>query len=33
MLSLLRDNPIAADCGDYANERRITARCVKAGAG
>lgn len=30
---LLRDNPIAADCADYANERRITARCVKAGVG
>jgi hypothetical protein len=25
---LLRDNPTAADCGDYANQKRITARCV-----
>jgi hypothetical protein len=25
---LLRDNPPAADCDDYANQRRITARCV-----
>jgi len=25
---LLRDNPTTADCDDYANEKRITARCV-----
>jgi hypothetical protein len=29
---LLRDNPGAADCGDYANEKRITARCVSVAA-
>ena len=30
--SLLRDNPSTEDFGDYANERRITVRCVNAGA-
>jgi Methyltransferase domain len=25
---LLRDNPGTDNCGDYANQRRITARCV-----
>ncbi len=29
---LLRDNPTTEDFGDYANERRITLRCVKATA-
>jgi hypothetical protein len=29
---LLRDNPRADNCGDYANSRRITARCVNAKA-
>ena len=27
---LLRDNPAAENCGDYANQKRITARCVSA---
>jgi Methyltransferase domain len=27
---LLRDNPGTENCGDYANQRRITARCVSA---
>lgn len=27
---LLRDNPGTENCGDYANGRRITARCVSA---
>jgi hypothetical protein len=27
---LLRDNPRTEDCDDYGNERRITARCVRA---
>ena len=27
---LLRDNPGTDNCGDYANGRRITARCVNA---
>jgi Methyltransferase domain len=27
---LLRDNPGTDNCGDYANEKRITARCVSA---
>ena len=30
--ALLRDNPGAEDCGDYANEKRITIRCVDATA-
>jgi predicted nicotinamide N-methyase len=30
---LLRDNPGADDCLDYANRRRITARCVSTTAG
>ena len=29
---LLRDNPATENCGDYANQKRITARCVKAKA-
>jgi hypothetical protein len=29
---LLRDNPGADDCGDYANGKRITVRCVSAKA-
>src|SRR5215472_9694060 len=29
---LLRDNPTAQDCDDYANGRRITVRCVSATA-
>jgi hypothetical protein len=29
---LLRDNPTAEDCGDYAHERRITIRCVSGNA-
>jgi hypothetical protein len=29
---LLRDNPGASDCGDYANGRRITARCASVSA-
>ncbi len=29
---LLRDNPGTDNCGDYANGRRITARCVSANA-
>jgi hypothetical protein len=29
---LLRDNPATEDCGDYANQKRITARCVNAKA-
>lgn len=29
---LLRDNPPTADCADYANQRRITARCVSTKA-
>ncbi len=29
---LLRDNPAAEDCDDYANGRRITVRCVNAKA-
>jgi Methyltransferase domain len=29
---LLRDNPGIDDCGDYANGRRITLRCVKEAA-
>jgi hypothetical protein len=29
---LLRDNPTAQDCGDYADGRRITVRCVSATA-
>jgi Methyltransferase domain len=29
---LLRDNPAADDCDDYASGRRITARCVNAKA-
>jgi Methyltransferase domain len=28
---LLRDNPRTDNCGDYANGRRITVRCVAAG--
>lgn len=27
---LLRDNPGTDNCGDYANERRVTLRCAKA---
>jgi hypothetical protein len=27
---LLRDNTRTEDCGDYANRKRITARCVDA---
>jgi hypothetical protein len=27
-----RDNPATEDCGDYANQKRITARCVNAKA-
>jgi SAM-dependent methyltransferase len=30
---LLRDNPGADNCGDYANEKRITVRCVRAQGG
>jgi len=30
---LLRDNPGTENCGDYANGRRITARCVNADNG
>jgi hypothetical protein len=26
---LLRDNPGSSDCGDYASQKRITARCVR----
>ncbi len=26
------DNPATEDCGDYANQKRITARCVNAKA-
>ncbi len=29
---LLRDNPGAGNCGDYANGRRITVRCANAAA-
>jgi len=29
---LLRDNPTTEDCGDYANQKRITVRCVNAKA-
>jgi len=29
---LLRDNPGTENCGDYASERRITIRCIKAQA-
>jgi hypothetical protein len=29
---LLRDNPITDNCGDYANGKRITVRCVNANA-
>jgi Methyltransferase domain len=29
---LLRDNPGTEDCGDYANEKRITVRCIDATA-
>jgi SAM-dependent methyltransferase len=29
---LLRDNPRTGDCDDYANQRRITVRCVHAQA-
>jgi hypothetical protein len=29
---LLRDNPITDNCGDYANGKRITVRCVSANA-
>lgn len=29
---LLRDNPATADCDDYANRKRITARCVSTTA-
>ena len=29
---LLRDNPRTDDCGDYANRKRITARCVDSTA-
>ena len=29
---LLRDNPTAEDFADYANQRRITIRCVNAKA-
>ena len=29
---LLRDNPGADNCGDYANRKRITVRCVNASA-
>jgi hypothetical protein len=29
---LLRDNPATEDCGDYANQKRITARCVNTKA-
>jgi len=29
---LLRDNPGIDNCGDYANGRRITVRCVNANA-
>jgi 2-polyprenyl-3-methyl-5-hydroxy-6-metoxy-1,4-benzoquinol methylase len=28
---LLRDNPGTDNCGDYANQKRITARCVHGG--
>jgi SAM-dependent methyltransferase len=30
---LLRDNPQTDNCGDYANKKRITVRCVNAKAG
>jgi SAM-dependent methyltransferase len=30
---LLRDNPRTDNCGDYANEKRITVRCVSAKGG
>lgn len=29
---LMRDNPEADNCGDYENQTRITARCVKVNA-
>ena len=29
---LLHDNPATENCGDYANQNRITARCVSANA-
>jgi SAM-dependent methyltransferase len=29
---LLRDNPRADNCGDYASQKRITVRCVNGGA-
>jgi Methyltransferase domain len=29
---LLRDNPATDDCGDYANQKRLTIRCLKATA-
>ena len=29
---LLRDNPAAENCGDYANQKRITVRCVSTKA-
>ncbi len=29
---LLRDSPRTEDCGDYANQKRITIRCVNAKA-
>lgn len=29
---LLRDNPTAGNCGDYANHKRVTVRCVSTSA-
>ena len=29
-VGLLRDNPRPENCGDYANARRITVRCVSS---